>query len=350
MKNILITIFSLSIIFSCERDLSKINKALQSDFGAIEGFARESTTQNPISKATINISNSINISVITDSSGYYSVTNLIPGNYYVWGIKDGYRKDSLITKVESNKVCRADLFLSRMDTILTPQMYLISVDEGYPIHDTICEPQIRLNMKTERIFGCSNYKIKYVLHQENNNIQIGILGIYLDNGCYTALGPAIAEIFLNISSGYYELSFNQWGFLDEYKLSLTDSSIKLIEDISSYTTPEYKMFWRYPPKSFAYLCGTTLQTKWICGDFLDTLFSKVPLNSIVFSDSGEIGYPRTSQGHYYDMPAKYFKYDYESDFDSAGYILQSYSQNIISQYSGVGLTLINWKNIRYYSW
>ena len=55
-------------------------------------------------------------------------------------------------------------------------------------------------------------------------------------------------------------------------------------------------------------------------------------------------------GHHYDMPAKYFFYEKDEDFDKAGEILKSYTQNVIAQYSGVGISLINWKNKKYLSW
>jgi hypothetical protein len=49
--------------------------------------------------------------------------------------------------------------------------------------------------------------------------------------------------------------------------------------------------------------------------------------------------------HYYDIPAKYFFYKKNEDFDKVGEILKSYTQNVIVQYSGIGISLISWKNI-----
>ena len=166
MNRVLLTIFSITIILiinSCERDLSKINKPLENNLGEIEGFTKESMTNNPISNVNIKISNSTNISVISDSLGYYSVSNLTSGKYLVCGIKDGYREDTLLIEVESNKVSDADLYLTKIDTNLTSEIYYFSVNEGYPQYDTICEPQVKLNMKTKRIFGYSHHEFKWRL-------------------------------------------------------------------------------------------------------------------------------------------------------------------------------------------
>ena len=69
-----------------------------------------------------------------------------------------------------------------------------------------------------------------------------------------------------------------------------------------------------------------------------------------FPEYGQIPYPASSDGHYYEMPAKYFIYENERDFETAGEILRVYSNNIVSQYEGVGIKLINWKNKIYRSW
>jgi len=116
------------------------------------------------------------------------------------------------------------------------------------------------------------------------------------------------------------------------------------------TATECELYWRYPPNSFAYLCGTTIETSWICDDFLDSMLYHVSIIEFEFPDSGEICYPRASQGHYYDMPARYFFYEREADFDSAGAVLKRYTEQVISQYSGVGIHLIGWNNKDYMSW
>ncbi|OYD17638.1 hypothetical protein CH333_00025 [candidate division WOR-3 bacterium JGI_Cruoil_03_44_89] len=225
-----------------------------------------------------------------------------------------------------------------------------SVKEGYREHDSISEPGIMLSMVTEKIYPCCNWSIISEVSVKGNKISIEILGIYVPEICLTALGPATSTSFLDISNGEYLLYFSYGNMTDGYVLTVTDSFIKVTEEVTRFTKPEFKLFWRYPQNSFAYLCGTTTETSWICEKFLDTLLSEIDLEEFQFPDSGEIPYPRSSDGHYYDMPAKYFFYEKDEDFDKAGAILKSYTQNVITQYSGVGISLINWKNKKYLSW
>jgi len=226
---------------------------------------------------------------------------------------------------------------------------IFSVREGYP-NNSITEPRIMLLMITEKMCPCWNWSIVSEITMRGNEISINVLGIYAPEICFTAIGPAHSISFLDIHEGEYLLYFSYKNLTDKYVLSVTDSCIKITGDASQFTKPKFKLFWRYPRNSFVYLCGTTTETSWICEDFLDTLSSKIDLEEFQFPDSGEIPYPCSSMGHHYDMPAKYFFYKKEEDFDRAGEILKSYTQNVISQYSGVGIQLINWKNKRYLSW
>ena len=227
---------------------------------------------------------------------------------------------------------------------------IFSIQEGYRDHDSISEPSIMLSMATEKICPCCNWSIISEITMHGNKISIDVLGIYVPEICFTAVGPAQSTSFLDISEGKYSLYFSYRGFTDRYVLTVTDSSIKITGDVSQFTKPKFKLFWRYPPNSFVYLCGTTTETSWICEDFLDTLLSEINLEEFQFPDSGEIPYPRSSMGYYYDMPAKYFFYKKDEDFDKAGEILKSYTQNVIAQYSGIGISLISWKNKKYLSW
>lgn len=227
---------------------------------------------------------------------------------------------------------------------------IFSVQEGYRDHSSISEPSIMLSMVTEKIYPCCNWSIISEITVQSYKISIDFFGIYVPEICLTALGPAQSTSFLDISEGEYSLYFSYGGVTDRYVLTVTDSSIKISGNVSQFTKPKFKLFWRYPPNSFVYLCGTTTETLWICEDFLDTLLSEINLGEFQFPDSGEIPYPRSSDGHYYDMPAKYFFYIKDEDFDKAGEILKSYTQNVIAQYSGIGISLISWKNKKYLSW
>ncbi len=227
---------------------------------------------------------------------------------------------------------------------------IFNVKEGYEDYDSICEPHVVLRMSTETIYPCCNWSIISEITGMSGAILVDLLGIYVPRICLTAFGPATSTSFLDISNGEYSLCFSYMNDIDGYVLIITDSYIRITGNVSQFTEPGFELFWRYPHNSFAYLCGTTNETAWICDDFLDTLLSEVDLEEFQFPDSGEIPYPRSSDGHNYDMPGRYFLYETDEDFDKAGEILESYTQNVIAQYPGAGISLISWKNKQYCSW
>lgn len=235
--------------------------------------------------------------------------------------------------------------LTQINSIIT-----FKVHEEHKEYNCNCEPSIVLSMATEEWYSCSNFSIVSEISQVESTITVNLLGIYMPEICLPAFGQATSRKFLNITPGVYSLNFIHGFFMDMYRLIVTDSSIEVNKILKLFTRPEFELYWRYPPNSFVYLCGTTTETSWICDDFLFRLLSETELEEFQFPDYGEICYPRSSMGHYYDMPAKYFIYNKEEDFDKGGEILESYTQSVIVHYSGVGISLKNWKGRFYYSW
>lgn len=227
---------------------------------------------------------------------------------------------------------------------------IFKVIEGHKELYCDCEPEIMLDMETEKIYGCCNFSIMSEILQTGNNITVKLLGIYMPDVCAFAFGPAKSRKFLSIPEGQYTLNFLYEFAVDRYVLIVTDSYIKLFKIESIITKNEFEVFCRYPPNSFVYLCGTTTETSWICEDFLGELLSEIDLEEFQFPAYGEICYPSSSQGHYYDMPARYFFYNNEKDFDKAGEILKAYTQRVIVNYSGADISLRNWKDKSYKSW
>jgi hypothetical protein len=224
---------------------------------------------------------------------------------------------------------------------------LFKVQETYYAENT--EPVMTLLMETEKVYGCSNYQIEHTVSIAGKEIHVDLQGIY-KGGCDTSLGPASSREPLNLVDGSYVLRFTKGLFSSNSSLAVTPEKIEIGAVGLDFIIPQATVFWRYPKNSFAYLCGTTTDTAWIYDDFLAQMRTAVPLEELTFPDYGEIGYPGATQGHWYDGPARYFVYESESDFDSAGELLRTYTQQIISQYSGVAIWLLNWKNRSFRSW
>ena len=228
---------------------------------------------------------------------------------------------------------------------------LFGVMEIQRSYEYNCAPDITLTMKTEKAFSCLGYQIKTEMFRSGGQIDLKILGIKPPEGIrLPALGPATASKVLDLPEGTYALNLYYNYAVDRYHLIISADSLQVVSTVFSFSQPEFTVFWRFPPNSFAYLCGTMTENSWICDDFLSRLLKEVDLEELYFPDYGEIPYPRSSEGHYYNAPARYFRYQNEEDFDKAGEILKTYSEDIITQYEGVSLWLQNWKNKSYRSW
>jgi len=213
-----------------------------------------------------------------------------------------------------------------------------------------CEPVVTLLMRTEKIYSCCNIEIAADVSVDRNIILVTLAGIRIPDVFLHMLGPATASVLLPHAQGERTLHFLYSGTWDTYICEVNDSFIKTEPLTATFTEADISLYWRYPENSFAYLCGTTHETAWIYEDFLDTLLSKVDLIEFQFPDSGSICYPCSTQGHHADMPARYFLYNTVTDFEQAGAVLEAYTASIISNYSGVGISLLNWRQEIFASW
>ena len=227
-----------------------------------------------------------------------------------------------------------------------------SVQEGYTSYYSVETPRIRLTMITEKQYPNYNYEIRHKVTIFGNIISVKLNGIYKPPILLHAFGPATASSFLELSEGEYSLHFSDGSFVDQYRLTVTGSSIKVTKILARFTIPTLELYLRYPANSMAYLCGTNGPFSWIHQDFLDTLLSKIHLTEFQFPDSGIWPYPSLGVGSHYYTPTKFFYYETEEDFDKAGEILKTYIQTVLKgyEYETFAISLIGWNNKVFKSW
>jgi hypothetical protein len=227
---------------------------------------------------------------------------------------------------------------------------LFKLVEGHLDPRIVGDPEIIIFMETEEDYPCHNFTISTDVYLQPDTVFFDLLGIYKPVICGDMLGPATFHSPVAVEVGEYSLIFRTESELDDYSMVVTDSSIHIQGRVSQAFIPEVNLAWRLPHNSFAYVCGSTEETTWICSDFYDSLMTIGSLQEFSFPDSGFIPYPDSSHGHNHDNAAVYFLYDSEADFDLVGAKLEEYNREIISQYLGVGIYLVNWRNKRYQSW
>jgi hypothetical protein len=226
---------------------------------------------------------------------------------------------------------------------------LFRVAEEHLCYPEDCDPTISLLMTTEKIYMCYNFEIRREIRRVGSRVGIELLGIYRPSICATAPGPATSADPLTLPAGRYELLFTVGDHVDRYDLTVTDDALAVRTVAADTTEPQTLLTWRYPPRSFAYVCGTRPENSWIYGAFLDSLVSTGRFTEFTFPDSGTVPYPLASGGYYVNPPARYFRYASEADFDSAGALLDRFSRQVIPDELGAGISLVSWRQKKYRS-
>jgi hypothetical protein len=225
-----------------------------------------------------------------------------------------------------------------------------NVEEGYVNPNYVSDPEIMLLLQSDKIYPCCNYSIEANIQLLDHTLRVDLLNIYKPEICLTAMGPARSRRRLVLPIGEFELQISLSQRIDRYRLIITEQSIRLDPIESGFTSPVSTLTWRYPRNSFTYVCGTTTETAWICSEFYDSLLTIPNVTAYEFPDSGAIPYPDSSDGYWNNEPSRFFLYKMESDYDEAGRLLRRYSQERISNYNGVGIYLLNYRNRRVKSW
>lgn len=89
-------------------------------------------------------------------------------------------------------------------------------------------PRIMLSCRTIKEYPCANYSI--ITDQEviDEPLKITFLAIEAPHNCFTALGPARAEIDLGtLENGIYDLIINNQSLANHGSLEITDQAIVL---------------------------------------------------------------------------------------------------------------------------
>ena len=139
MKSTLLTIsfLTLNLIFiNCKEDVTKIVDPPEIYYGDIQGYVKESITHDPLSDVTITIETTPQTILESDSTGFYSVADIMTGTYLGYGYKEGYMADSVIIKVEAEEVSYSDLYLTKLQKNLSHTILWSKQQSPITIMDT----------------------------------------------------------------------------------------------------------------------------------------------------------------------------------------------------------------------
>ncbi|MEX2640123.1 MAG: hypothetical protein WD266_05530 [Balneolales bacterium] len=205
------------------------------------------------------------------------------------------------------------------------------------------EPSIVVYHETEETQPCANTEIINDFEVSGEMITSSLEGILEPETCTTPGQPAVSQNFINLDNGDYLLEISHRDNTDMYNVTVSPDSITLEEQQSSFTNTLFEVSWRYPPNSFAILCGTLDGNATPCNDFVDALNNNMDLEEVTFPDHGFTPYPASTTGFEYDAPGQYFIYNDAGDFDEIGTLLQEYDVQEQAAASGFAIFLVNWE-------
>lgn len=221
---------------------------------------------------------------------------------------------------------------------------LLDIRETHPNRE-ISEPTLTFFVETEEQYPCYNYQIIAQTSLKNGILNIDILGTNIGDLCLTAFGPAILTFELDESVDRITIANN--GKKDTYLISIDESSVEINSSNSTFSSFEYPSYFRFPENSFAFVCGTLIEDSNVCDDFELFLKGNLTLEEFEFPSNGKIPYPQSSDGYWFNAPAKYFKYQDSTDLTKAGELLNSFYTSELADKEGLGLSIIGWNNTYY---
>jgi hypothetical protein len=220
--------------------------------------------------------------------------------------------------------------------------------ENYSTYGAIQPPTLKLRLKTVDQFGCSNYSITTTEFNNGNELIIRFEEIFKPTFCLTSIGPA--ETVINLTDNISKLVFLNSDNVDIYSITINSQEVEISEIENNFTNLLSDKTFRYPEKSFAFVCGTNTDNTYIYNDFLNLLVNNQTLTEIQFDNTGRIPFTQSSSGHWVNHESRYFKYKNTSDFEDLGQVLSDFTtQNIIPD-SGVTIRLTSWDNRQHLSW
>ncbi|XOV93536.1 MAG: hypothetical protein ACFHWX_02265 [Bacteroidota bacterium] len=221
---------------------------------------------------------------------------------------------------------------------------ILNISETFP-NNGVSNPELTFEIETAEIYPCVNYQIALHTSLKDGHLRINILGTSIDGICYTALGPATSSFKLDERVERITISIDDK--VDEYVMTIDESSVRVTPGTSAFSSFDFSTYFRYPKNSFAFLCGTLVEDSYVCDEFEQFLLGNLSLEKFEFPSEGKVPYPDSSEGHWYDAPAKYFKYKEADDLSKAGELLKAYYTSNLTNKEGLGMSILGWNNTHY---
>ncbi len=245
----------------------------------------------------------------------------------------------------------ASLFIFSLSACIKMDNDLENIDAGinfstvelYQSLDS--RPIPALQFFTNEEFDCSNYTIFQRVGGAETTIMIEFEGYKKAANCLERKGPATSTIPVFVENGEYDLYLKYKDHSDLYSFRQSDDAIEVYQpSLYSFSKTNHQILWRYPEKTFALLVGTTAHSTGLYSKIINELKEEFDITEYKFADIGETPYPKSFEGYDVNHPAKYFKYENETDFLLFSNYIRAFGRDNIENTKDNRVAIINWLN------
>jgi hypothetical protein len=187
-------------------------------------------------------------------------------------------------------------------------------------------PRQSLQLTTERVYGCSNFRIDASLALVKDTIRIQVRGLAPQRLCDDSFGPAGVGLPLVLPEGTYPVQIRRDTSFETFVLQITPTRLQLhVSGATVLLLPDTTPFWRPPAQSFAFVCGT-YNVPALCADIGGWIERQAGVQTIVFPAGGRIPFSLRASTHYEER--RYYRYGDRFDLSTLRSCMQEVSRRV----------------------
>ncbi|MDG5766700.1 hypothetical protein QA596_04410, partial [Balneolales bacterium ANBcel1] len=196
------------------------------------------------------------------------------------------------------------------------------------------DPELYLEMQTNKFLECANYFIDYQKTFKDTSIDIRLLGIDIGPVCLTAFGPAYVYTPFSDVEGKIELMIRDGDLRDRFEIDVTRKKVDITPIDASFTETNYTRYYRKPENSFHFYCQTQDNMTHLCQDFHDLVVNELEIMEFEFPNDGHNPYISEHVDTQRFRVSRFYTYNMVDEFHRAGDLLESFTHERIGDTQG----------------
>lgn len=216
-------------------------------------------------------------------------------------------------------------------------------------------PELRLMMRTKGKFGHSSIDFEVLDSYSDSELtrEIIIKGIFKHPAFPEESEPARATShvsFLDIEENL-TLLIRDGPITDSFNVDISEEKVDISVLDTTFTEVSYDRYYRRPPNSMYFFCGTIEAKKHLCEELHELMKADANLREFQFPDDGVIPYPKkASRSFDYNAPMRYYLYNSSEEYRHAGQLLRDFADENGVRNEDNWLYIVNWQELAFSSY